>query len=67
MSCTRTGIRSGYWTVYGLRMKCDAVTAMPSKMLVTASFILVTYSETAPINSLYIVGLKYTSIRERRR
>src|SRR5260370_39693993 len=53
VSCTRTGIRSGYCTVYGLRMKCEAVTAIPSKIVKTVSFIFCAYSETALIGPLY--------------
>src|SRR5260370_40699640 len=53
VSCTRTGIRSGYCPVSGLRMKCDAVIAIPSKIVKTVSFIFCAYSETVLIGPLY--------------
>ena len=40
LSCTRIGMRSGYWIVIGLRMKCENVTAMPSKIVVQVSVML---------------------------
>src|SRR5262245_14292106 len=46
VSWTRTpsGSRSGYWTVYGFRTRCDAVTARPSAIVTAASLMFRRYA-----------------------